>query len=846
MKIELKIDGMQVRMNQKANIAVTHSIADLQEPDNTSAGYSKSVEVPLIPWNMRVFRFTNELYSKELFNNELHTAEYIVDGNTVMSGVAQIDKITYKFEAGRKLIGGSFHVSIIGAAFEWITQAKRQMNELTSDETVKYAMEDVYKNSTQTDVSLIKFFPVDRGAFWRDENGVKVPRTYLELKDYHPFFNVWKALGLIFGDYTVKSSMKGLFESLYCSGYIPEQEDLSYIKEENDFYVGTSATETGMKVADIRPAFSALEFDLYDTWNTGDYHNNKGVVSRKIIDGQIYTTFTPTATTVVQFETDLQYVTSIENGSTGGYYNDIIVDDGECFYVDKFQQVVGNKTETHVLTLDKCLEADIKNRKGDISNVFIPADSTAGHTYIVYLESRLPEVYALIQRNVSPAVNLGYMKKGGNWYVVYAPKSISGGYYFDIRPKSGGMSSRVNADNVSDFFYFEISDNQVSFNLNNLTKNAYTLHKGVNYPIYAVFSCSHKFAARAADKTNGVALYLYANNNIKPTFPNIIGLNEPVGISTIGGTNMQIDFIAALRQMFNLMFYTNPLTKEVFIEPRTRFYNLERADIVDWRGKIDYSKEIEIEELGEDVGKSLKLAYADGNEVVQYYNWKRNTELGAYKEALLNKTSDDTKEVVNTMFAPFLLRTVESVGMTIPQEKRENTQDIIEDVDLNLTPIVGYFNGVVNRTAGSDKGKYPSYPQLIFQDASKAVNLGFDDIDWMPTEYGLNQYYKDNISAYNVGRRITMYLKLTPQDVEAFQFPNRLMRDFRAVFLLNIDGEDVPCLLESIEDYNPASGASTKCIFISDPNLKLTGNDLVVITYDDVAIGRNNTLLGYK
>ena len=842
MKIELKIDGIQVRMNQKANIAVTHSIADIQEPDSTSAGYSKSVEVPLIPYNMRVFRFTNELYSKEQFNNELHTAEYIVDGNTVMSGIAQIDKITYKFGAARKLVGGSFHMSIIGAAFEWITQAKRQMNELVSDETVKYAMQEVYDNSVRPDASLIKFFPVDRGAFWKEEGGVKVPRTYLELKDYHPFFNVWKAMELIFSGYTVNSSMKDLFERLYCSGYIPEQEDLSYIKEENDFYIGTSAGEDGIALATIRPAFPVNSVNLYNVSNSGDYYNDKGVISA----GVAYSVFTPTETAVVQMETNLHYETEIENGSTGGYYNSPLVDDGECFYVDKFQQVVGDNVETHILTLDKCLEADIANRKGDISNVFIPADSTAGRTYVVYLESRLPGVYALIQRNVSPAVNLGYMKKGGNWYVVYAPKSISGGYYFDIRPKSGGMYSRVNADNVSDFFYFEIPDNKVSFNLNNLTKNAYTLHKGVNYPIYVMFSCSHEFASSATSHTDGVSFKIYANNNIKPTFPNIIGLNEPVGISSVGGTNSQLDYIAALRQMFNLMFYTNPLTKEVFIEPRTRFYNLERSEIVDWRGKIDYSKEIEIEELGGDVGNALKLAYADGNEVVQYYNWKRNTELGAYKEALLNKTSDDTKEVVNGMFAPFLLRTVESVGMTVPQEKRENTQDVIDDVELEMTPSIGYFDDVVARTAGSDKGTYSHYPQLIFKDASKAINLGFDDIDWMPTEYGLNQYYQDNISAYNVGRRITMYLKLGPQDVEPIQFPNRGMQDFRAVFLLNIDGEDVPCLLESIEDYNPASGASTKCIFISDPNLKLTGDDLIVITYDGVAIGRNNTLLGYK
>lgn len=165
MVVELKIDGHKVDMNQKGNIAATHSIADIEEPDSTAVGYTKSVEVPLIS-NMRVFRFINELYSKEQFNNELHKAEYIVDGNTVMSGIAQIDKITYKFGSGHKLVGGSFHVSVIGAAFDWITNAKKQINELESAETVVYNMGEVYKNSISEDISLVKFFPVDRGAFW--------------------------------------------------------------------------------------------------------------------------------------------------------------------------------------------------------------------------------------------------------------------------------------------------------------------------------------------------------------------------------------------------------------------------------------------------------------------------------------------------------------------------------------------------------------------------------------------------------------------------------------------------------------------------------------------------------
>lgn len=827
MKIELKIDGIRVRMNQKANIAVTHSIADVQEPDNTSAGYSKSVEVPLIPYNMRVFRFTNELYSKEQFNNELHTAEYIVDGNTVMSGVAQIDKITYEFGAGRKLVGGSFHVSVIGAAFEWITNAKRQMNELTSDETVKYAIQEVYDNSTRSDVSLVKFFPVDRGAFWEDKNGAKEPRTHLELKDYHPFFNAWKTLSLIFRGYTVKSSMKELFESLYCSGYIPEQEDLSYVKEENDFKAGTLRDETQY----ITPDVGFNLFEDIDNKEKGYFRNGVLFPGTRALP---FSSFIPKNALTLEYEINIHYRAGVDSTSGKPLCTPVNYADTFLFGVDQFDKY-NNFLFEHRFTVEESIEY--------VDKLISPAYIDDYTSFLVFSELSAGIIswswikFEITNRSRNDTLVLRSSSIYRAWMIFSATAIVGDVARIYISPLENGPWTNIADAPNAHITIVRTTQTALTFS-KTLRTPAFTLTPGNRHDFICKFKSSQSTQPRSR-------FSIFDDCSIRPNIGNYIGSNEPVGISTVGGTTLQLDYIAALRQMFNLMFYTNPLTKEVFIEPRTRFYNLERSDIIDWRGKIDYSQEVEIEELGGDIGKSLKLAYADGNEVVEYYNWKRNTELGAYKEALLNKTSDDTKEVVNTMFAPFLHRTVESVGMIIPQEKRENTQDVIDDVDLNLTPIIGYFNGVVNRTAGSDKGKYPSYPQLIFQDASKGVNLGFDDIDWMPTEYGLNQYYKDNISAYNVGRRITMYLKLTPQDVEAFQFPNRLMRDFRAVFLLNIDGEDVPCLLESIEDYNPASGASTKCIFISDPNLKLTGDDLVVITYDDVVIGRNNTLIGY-
>lgn len=844
MVVELKIDGHKVDINQKGNIAATHSIADIEEPDSTAAGYTKSVEVPLIS-NMRVLRFINELYSKEQFNNELHKAEYIVDGNTVMSGIAQIDKITYKFGSGHKLVGGSFHVSVIGAAFDWITNAKKQINELESAETVVYNMGEVYKNSIRGDESLIKFFPVDRGAFWEENyNGDLIPRKKLDIRDYHPFFNVWKTMCLILSGYTVKSSMEDFFKKLYCSGYMPVNEDLSYIKEDNDFYIGTSATEEAELLGYINANRPTICDNIFDSWTDGDYHNDNGVISR--LDPMIpQPQFTPTDTAVVRMNMNLQYQTDIFNGiiyHPGQGVKDpinLLKEAGECLFIDTVTLKIGGFEESIKLTLDQCVEAH-EGRQGDKSHIRIPADSE-DKTYVVYIEFAEWQIAGrMIAYTGYPGsawTHLGNHKAGGygNWYIVDVPQKWSCSFE--------GIQVNNPLD-IAEFYYFPIENGKVTFQLNNIMQNAYLLNKDDKYVIRTEFTNSKEYAFQGDKKQ--VNFWIGSETNIKPEFPNVIAQDYDVSIATIGGTGSQLDFLASLRQLFNLMFYTNPLSKEVFIEPRPRFYNLDRAEIIDWREKIDYAKEIVVEELGSDIGKSIKFAYADGNEVVQYYNWKNGAELGAYTTLLRNKTSDDITEIVNTMFSPFLMRNVSSIGMMIPQEERESTQNQISDIELEMTPIIGCFDGLADRTAGEDIAQYPRYPQLVFQDAGNGINLGYEDIGGDSIVRGLRQYYEDNISAYNHGRRITMYLELTPRDIEAIQFPNRQMQDFRAVYLLNFDGEDVPCLLEQIADYNPATGASTKCVFISDPHIKLTGDDLTVITYDDVAIGRNNTLTGYR
>lgn len=58
----------------------------------------------------------------------------------------------------------------------------------------------------------------------------------------------------------------------------------------------------------------------------------------------------------------------------------------------------------------------------------------------------------------------------------------------------------------------------------------------------------------------------------------------------------QIDLIGALKQMFNLCFYSDALTGTLYIEPRDDFYRDDT--VIDWNDRIDRSRPVTVEELG--------------------------------------------------------------------------------------------------------------------------------------------------------------------------------------------------------------------------------------------------------
>ncbi len=210
--VDIYIDDEKLDIDQTTSAAVSHEIANIEEPEKSLTGSAKDIEVPYNERNRKIMQYSEQILSRITFNNTRHTARIYENGSLVMSGTAHIDKYV---DRGHNF--GHYSLKVLGASADWVKRANNNpINNLVSDFSVKYYLPDVYANSILTTPTIVKFFPVDRGIFYiQDAEGNYTDRSNIDLVDYHPFINVWLLLSLILDGYTIKSSMETQFKKMY-------------------------------------------------------------------------------------------------------------------------------------------------------------------------------------------------------------------------------------------------------------------------------------------------------------------------------------------------------------------------------------------------------------------------------------------------------------------------------------------------------------------------------------------------------------------------------------------------------------------------------------------------------
>lgn len=579
--IEIFVDGQSVDVDERVKVAISLGIANVENPAESSDGYSKSIELPMTNRNRRVFRHTDEFFSKEQFNNSPHTAEVRHNGVVVISGVVVLNSYVSNNSGG-----GVFKINILGSSIEWVKSAQKRVNELKHPQEVKYLLEDVYRNSVngRTD-ELIKFCPVDRGAYFTKRGDELVPRTELDLYDYHPFINVWQLLLLVFEGYQIVTSMAKTLGGLYLSAYMPKLEDVNYLKEENDFELGTTYDET--RSFKITPTKNEAEFiNIYDD----ELENENGVISMTHTLWGLCTYFTPTDNIKIGFDCTLLYSTTVtaanEEGINGRlvfvdhfYFGRVMSSEGPV-ESDREQLVMFSPKDSNEWKEAAATGDSDGKLLDDFPNFLIEAVKDAVLLFKLTDLNRFSKlIYEMREITTGKIIKydmLSNFSSSGDWLLFrgYATISIAPHrvYLIDYYGKEWDLSKSENkslytVEGLGMLNSSLLPDYVLSFRYEG-SISSYAIPKGALFSL----ACGFDTTLRPLSETNAVTFRVLSECNLRPNFRDAIGYGENVSISTIGGTKTQLEVVQAIRQMYNLLFYTNPVTREVFIEPRTNFY----------------------------------------------------------------------------------------------------------------------------------------------------------------------------------------------------------------------------------------------------------------------------------
>lgn len=818
--IDLYIDNKRIDIDQEnTNVSISLSIGSVEDPAKSLTAFSKSFDIPASANNKQILQFADEVYSVEQFNNALHTARVEVDGVVVMEGTAQITQVSVNH-----LLNTTYEVNLIGAEFEWAKQAAdTPLNETQGLDKWTFTAETV-KNLLEND-SGVYLFPVYRGKYVRRINDEKfVPRPYTVLADYLPFFNIRKLTETIIGSYgyTVRSNFftqNELFNRLVVAGEW-KSVDASELEEKYDFEAGKFAlgsnyftisnkqyelgfNDIGRIVDTVNPKEESVDEEILD-----DVYDNGGSITFPE-NGEPF--FTAKEDIVLALEYNISYVTGVghEYGAAGENYGKLIW----------FDRINGEAVPEDCIEVDKT-DVTKATPQGEYEYIYrVTKGVVNDKTYIRFRhnkdglydeEGEYDETYIKISRSGAFVCSLSYECTAEVWYRFYNLNSFPPGWDW--------KRANVNIE----MYVLDTEDPTIEVKYISEPK---FLRAGETLTISTpIFSCSNA-PDMADEKLVYIQLGITNNTTVKAVFYKLPGWGSELSAKNMLQAGIkQIDFINAVKQMFDLMFYTNPATKEVFIEPRKDFYT---NTLVDWRSRMDYSQEITIEDAGTDIGKTILLGYQT-DDVIDRTNENTGTELGTYKEDILKYYAEETEDLTNPQFVATTLvggsqqekKEDDNIGKNeIPGAEAISLIDLSAEDDENSDPWELEMNSSMKVCEYLGMTALPEGQHLIIRDKGTDLQLNaypkvsFENLHF-ETENGLKAYYTGLIDTYNYGKRITAMIKLSPVEVENLMLPNEQKKDFRAKFLININGEDVLCRLEEVNDYDPTSNEATECVFV--------------------------------
>lgn len=776
--IKLYIDNQQADINPLSALSVSLSIASLTSTSWGRANYSKSITIPATPLNRRLMGDCEQPLTAQMFNHRRHTARVEVRGCVIIEG-------TIFLTASRLGAEGYYRFNIIGNAREWVVGAGAALSTLFGEWSTTLSAESIAESQKAED-ALVRFLPVAR-----ESNRVGMHHIGRVLpENYHPFLHLATLVEAIFAKagYAVESEFIGseFFRSLYMSGRWSTREHSQWAQE-MDFVAGRTTSS---------PTAEANHFGRVYANPLDNYSTVGNLVEVPEVGSECFATddtgricFTPTSEVAVAFDYHLRWVSEYRIKSRDE--------------LQALTELRPNYGDSHKMRVKNQF---VDRREGSLAPNF-------QYTFIIF-EPIVGATYKLMAQEVDEdtgAITTHTLVTTSSRSAKFSHTRPSALRNLYVEMHYEGFIQSPKSDwAVYDGYVSEVGTRQFEADFRSMPERC-SPEKPKYFDLFYF-----------GGGVEGQKMYLLPGCSVRPVFyphPMVgdeLRWGDVADLSTTG-----LELLGALKELFDLQIYTDPLSRKVCIEPRRDY--CDKRVVIDLSERIDTLQPIVVEELGGDHPQRLTLRYRSGDGAVEEWCGSAGEPYGEWSAAIDNVFAiKGTKYVENTLFTPSI--STDGVVTSAPSANLIRVDGATEEhpdcvAPLNFLPKIVAYRGMHALPEG-ERWNYPEedaseYPLLTFHDdgtiSGQPLSLLFEDKDGVE---GLHKWWDERVECLNHSRRITLYVVLNPEEVEQVVVPNSTKRDFRAHYILTIEGEKVLCRMEEIVDYNPTA-PSTKVVFMT-------------------------------
>ncbi len=780
--VELWIDRQRCDTEQIPTIPINFDVENLTKVEGAREGREIEIVLPATPANNALFGAESDLTATKRFNMEHHTACLIKEDVAIFQGTVYLVATT---ESQQSAKGYTIRINEGGA--EWIEDVVHgNLSDLEIPFEAKLNLSTIF-SSWEWD-NAVRFLPVYRGNYMLHYSPTALPvERVLLTDDYHPFISVAEMVRKMFekSGYTLRSNLleSEFGQSLYMSGdYSRSDNDAARAK--CDFLARRSAE--GVAVAsEFGRVWASTAFAAHSVGPIVDTANPHAVDENGLPMNDTFCTnnsfskndagnicFAPSTSVRVGFLLHLKYSTEYR----------IISRNRFCGF-DKFEGLNGALVEIELANLCH----DHRNSPtGNMEYRAVVFDHKDGQKYrlVAILADNSDRV--LGEWNTRSALVTTPNKAITRLELEYCYDGVYWNRYNDDWALYGGDVGESGMIDVELDFRLAPQDVAAGDKL-----------------------VLDKFWWGGADP--GMKLVVSTATSLRPYFTTMPGYNSDLKFKDVAPNHIrQADLLNALGEMFNLAFYTDRASKEVFIDPLERLYEGEE---VDWSHRIERFGKVVISDCGVGMPQNTTLAYINADHASARFNHENETTLGKWSfRNPLYSTKASTRVVGNKLFTTTL--NISNVLGSAPSASILQVGDSgggYNDFEVSFTPRIVCYKGMRKLPEGE---MWPSqwlsdkYPYAAFVD-EQDINLCFENRNGIE---GLHRHHLSMLQRQHDGRRVTLDLQLSTTEIATLLTSDGTKPSLRTKFRLNINGESLPFRLAKVEGWDTNTNI-VRCTF---------------------------------